>query len=1027
MRGCRLRYGMPLRTVSRGLVRPHLLPRPCHNDARIPVYYCTTRSMRGPQPTAGKLGMAPLQDEEQNDVSGDTWDDNTLLIGIARLLYQLLLQRSCVDEEGAGKSSEVGKLLPLQELFRELGPQLRCQLQNSSYLSLYRAIEHAPEWFVTDKCKSAVGLTAMGWKYFKAEDPKRQMETPVATASSGSPNEELEKIDAKPKGITTTCRNIVRIHGPLGCTPIDVTNPPLTMKDIEKCKLERVIYPLTLFFLPDAPGQTLFPTDDKPRELCSALRDLEALYVAKGFFPLSEVAAAFVHITPTFFVETRHVLNAMSPNVAYIFERHVPREHATDAFFRKYPTIFKLKLGKCQKAAVKLNLDFDFIRNYPGCGRADRHLRRYSQEYRPTVGGLLPRPVSPEEPTTGVRRTDVNIDVRIVETLVRNLPRVPTDPNIPPQLLEERRCKPFPLVDWINNFSEEDLQVLNSVPQARVLTLMTRYIRIFQLVCHGEDGNIFVESKYLDNMRNMGSGDPFGRSNASTACAASEGGKEAFEEVCDAISEGDEEPDGRGSDVVQSKEEVRRREANLADALRDDLIGLEGILSSVDCSSPECNKEEDVMEAEGKGRSIGALMREEEDERRIKEMMSDELGEGLEVHSDQPAGEDCRVHGMDKPGRRDAEDLPDTRPPCGNEEDDSGGSYIPSRYDIVYVRRLPKNIAPRSLSDYNEENSPEPELLRYIASFLNPPPSRNNGFKRSKGLEKSIFAQGPGTLHWRWVPIQRIYSSLSKEQKRLLRPYKGLVHFMRLHGEIFQLSSDFLHVIAHDPLGKIPPFIPTQTVFHSEERVLLPPTLDDDENSKASLIGDADRNKFKEILGASQVPTDRRQLLLLDPLNPLLDHEVLCEEVSLFMPDHPVSLHQLLSRLPPILKAALSLRHRNNFKTSRYLTVWADGNRTMLQKSELALPESLVLGEQVLSLEDAIECIREVVPDEGVGVNHLHRMLPSGAKRTLKDKFGSIEGALLGYPQYFFIEKHEGDRNNSVLFLVERLQEEQQN
>ncbi|CCD19804.1 hypothetical protein, conserved (fragment) [Trypanosoma vivax Y486] len=356
--------------------------------------------------------------------------------------------------------------------------------------------------------------------------------------------------------------------------------------------------------------------------------------------------------------------------------------------------------------------------------------------------------------------------------------------------------------------------------------------------------------------------------------------------------------------------------------------------------------------------------------------------------------------------------------------DDCSAPYIPSRYDIIYLRRLPKRIAPRSLSDYNARNSPEPNLLRHIVSFLTLPPSLQGPLGRNKndafGDLVPKFSPGP----WRWVTVQRIYASLSRDQKRSLRAYKGLVHFMRLHGELFELSSDFMHIIAHDSSGNIPPFVPTQTVFHNEDRVLLPDTFDDDETSKASLIGDSERNKFISILGASQIPTDRQQLLILDPLNPLLDHEILCEEVSLFMPDHPVSIQQLIARLPPILKAALSARHKNNFKTSKHLNVWMENNRMMLQKSALALPESALEGAETISVEDAIECVREVIPDEGVVIGHLSRMLPSSAKRTLKVHFGGLYSALLGYPQYFYIEKNEADRMASTLFLVERLQEE---
>ncbi|EKF39353.1 hypothetical protein MOQ_000421 [Trypanosoma cruzi marinkellei] len=1018
---------------------------------------CTTGSEGHPLKSLKDADAAPSKttttkisapaSTKSNDIN---WDDNTVVEGIRSLLTLDLLPRK-------GSCGERGEnTVPLSVLFRSLRPTLRLQLQNSSFGALSKAVKSRPDWFILSADGARVGLTDAAYSYRATnhdanESNKKGIDGLRQDKNSGSNTTaagDVVKTPRSEKGAITSSKSYVLVRGCFGSTPLDVLKPPLTPAEIEEWKLTRILLPVTLHFLLDKEPITLFPYGEKPRRLSPDLEEAESLYASKGLFPPSEVAAAFVPITPTFFVETRHVLAAMSPEVAQCLETHIPKERFVDFFFRKYPMIFKLKFGKFQKTAVKLNLDFSFIQDYPGCGRADRLLRRYNQEYRATVGGVVSRQVpSPSrEPDKQGRSGESHVDVKIFEILLRNLPRFPSDKSLSRAELEERRCAPFPLVKWIDGFPQEDLDVLNSVPQRRVLTLLTRYSHIFQLMCQGEDSNLFAEHMYLKSSRN---------SNPPRRAQQDDGSNNSF--ACplnsSSVCELHELPHANESTVEEEKAdkletdtppppdtERKRREANIAAALRDDLIGVDDILSPDAESVPtltdegtdtelgdRSNTDEDEAysaEAEEEGESFDANDVEKE------EKEEEEEGEGEENVGGGGGGDEERRN-LEERGGDGVKKDPSHMDMLLSTDDESDGPYIPSQYDIIYVRRLPRRIAPRSLSDYNAANSPEPELLQHIASFLNPPPSLREAKQQimqsnRKAREVPLFTSGSAMGPWRWVPIQRIYASLSKEQKRLLRPFKGLVHFMRLHGEIFELSMDFLHVIAHDPEGQIAPFVPTQLVFHTEDRVLLPQKFDDDEKSKASLIADLERNKFKSILGASQIPTDRPQLLLLDPLNPLLNHEILCEEVSLFMPDHPVTRQQLMNRLPPILKAALSSRHKNNFKTSKHLKVWNEGNRTMLQKSQLAVPESALMGEETIAVEDAIESLREVIPDEGVIIGHLHRMLPYAARKTLSAQFGNVYNAILGYPQYFYIEKVGENRSNSMVFLVERLQEEKQ-
>lgn len=89
------------------------------------------------------------------------------------------------------------------------------------------------------------------------------------------------------------------------------------------------------------------------------------------------------------------------------------------------------------------------------------------------------------------------------------------------------------------------------------------------------------------------------------------------------------------------------------------------------------------------------------------------------------------------------------------------------------------------------------------------------------------------------------------------------------------MSNDFSYVIAHDPKGRISPFRPTQKLFTIAERVLLPDNFDNDRTVNAVMVNENARKKFQSVLGNSQIPTSRKQIILLDPDNALINSYVL--------------------------------------------------------------------------------------------------------------------------------------------------------
>lgn len=781
------------------------------------------------------------------------------------------------------------------------------------------------------------------------------------------------------------------IRGACQVFTLDVGKPLLRQEEMMHWRLDKMVFASTVHFAPDAAPIFLLPRDAEVPSLGPDMDRIDHLYRRKGLLAPSEVAQVFMKITPTYYVETRHVFHALNPDVSLQLERLYSRAAWVNILFGKYPMLFMLRRPKYHKSAVKLNTDFWFVRSHPDFRKGDRLHYRHNAEYSANVGGVVHKHAPGAEAVSedASRRP---VDLRIFDILVEHLPRsanvekqlpltaTPSDDTPPRGDKSAIRMadvmatlyQPVPLVSWINSFTRKELEELNTVPPERVLLILQRYCRVFQLVCmRQEDANVFTDCRALGATGSSelvySAADPnvahsresSDRDDAGESAESNQGG--ILEDVQHCT--GKEEPGGASDDAGATQ-----RAQMLAGALRDELIGLED-LQPGDVNEITANVE-------------------------CADLCSDPLNLPEE----------------------DDEEQQNTHCTPGTQSDDGGQDcHTGPQLDTLYIRRLPPHIAPRSLSNYNQHNTPDRELLQHAASFLNPPPSLEDDYRNYFTASANACGRPAAALAvptsatetvrpWRWVPIDTIYQSLDKERQLYLRRrYKGLANFLRLHGEVFELSDDYTFVIAHDPKGIIAPIPPTQKRFFFEERVVLSGKFDADPSLSATLIGEETRRNFQRILGSSQIPTNRQQLTLLDPHNPLMHHEVLIQEIAACLPNYPVTKQQLLGHLPPILRAAIPPKFSIGSAHKDYLTTWTERGVMMVQRKELSQPS--VLQEKEITLVEAIDGLRSGVPEGGATIRALMRMhLSQPVINALSRHYGNVYKASRAYPQYFTVQ-----------------------
>lgn len=1073
-----------------------------------------------------------------------------------------------------------------------------------------------------DALPSHLFLATSGSSFYFPPDRNREKE------STGKREGRQLKMEGR-KGIEDKA-NTVWIRGPVRSFPVDVSTPPLTSEEIERWKLDRLLLGKALIFdLDKAPPKFLLPPSEKIFSLGPEMDKIDALYRRKGRYTPSEVAHAFFPIIPSFYVELRHVFQALPPSIAYRMEQDLGPRGMGANFFAGYPMLFLQRRPSHQKSAVKLNGDFWFVRSHPFFKKADRLQYKNNSDYKAHIGGVVHKnaPVGQGASTAGSASKDIDLHIfdilarhigwKVVKQLLesigevgdggrgeRNAEEGAKDSHATSSVsestasspvtssvkgvrekkrsfcTEEARQSPLhrsdhvrsskewayrsvPLIAWMNRLSRGEMAIVQQVPEKRVILLLSKYVRVFQLLCaHAEDPLLFTdrdnllylcptpgnssspketitqdrtvphpphrtvpntketvptreaehEERGVEDVKTEGK-EKEARTHKEKVKASLTEEEEAGEswhanpptsETCSTSSLSREgQPLGSSCTRATSQPALLEDSVHSAaivtpvvtqwvesgttpctvlkdtgspselDPIRDsgtptasgsgslagkfnldeELLGLDEILSPLGGKSTALLNPNDIDDDEAtqvggcQGNAVSGECKEKGDE--VSRNMKDK--EALEVDATQDEEEDAWQKDGGEEEKEDETNITSSRrathtPSAASTVEENGASggalSLPTRLDVLLVRRLPPHVAPRSLSNFNATITPLPEVTSLAASFLAPPPSLRhqllNYFTASRQHHRrlhnavAVVASSPTSDIWRWIPIQVIYKALSKLQKRQLRPFRGLTNYLRLHGELFEVSLDLMHVIAHDPQGAVSPFLPHQKTFSFEERVVLPlDTAEEDaatEDSRgegagftatggggACMIGEKERQRFNDLLGDSQIPTTRKQIALLDPENPVLNNDILYEEIARLLPRHPVRKREVLAKLPPILRAAVPTRGLFLHNCSPHIAVFYEKGETMIQRKEDFVASSssshrlLPGAETTLTPEGAVEEVRQCIPDGGATIKALRLMyLSSEVVNALIQHYGSIIRGLEAFPQYFCVERREG-------------------
>lgn len=976
--------------------------------------------------------------------------------------------------------------------------------------------------------------------------------------------------------------NTVWVRGPIRSFPVDVSTPPLTSEEIERWKLDRLLLGKALLFDMDKPTpKFLVPPNEKIFSLGPEMDKIDELYRRKGRYTPSEVAHAFFPVIPSFYVELRHVFQALPPSIAYRMEQDLGSRGLGANFFAGYPMLFHQRRPSHQKSAVKLNSDFWFVVCHPFFKKADRFQYKNNSDYKAHIGGVVHKnaPVGQGVPSTGVGGKDIDLHIfdilarhigwKVIKKLVQSKafggvgeeeekPVAGTLPNSKettsgstspiimdcfeprekagnkkelgvsgiekdssPITMEEWAYQPVPLIPWMNSLSRNDMAVVQQVPEKRIILLLSKYVRVFQLLCgHGEDPLLYTDRQNLRHLfpttahstppttpgvtprtpsldrpsqrttavgtqrsgrsetefekeklqeeneeeesttKRQGDsemeskqiqGDPLEVSSSSTSSSSSDPpsfplSSASMTQSNGNVSSTEEAREGEDRAVFESATAARSTPIKGNYFVDDDLLGLDEILSGSEKESTPL-MDSPLMEKEGDERDNGTESQSSGIKGESQGIEDDELDSMDEEEEDGEDGGLSTSADAPKSAPSRSSSSPSSLHSSSNAEggEDLASGYslpIPSRLDILLVRRLPSHVSPRSLSNCNGIITPLPEVTSLAASFLAPPPSLRHDLqnfftlsrKRHKHQNRAVAIHGSDI--WRWTPVQIIYEALSKKQKKDLRAFRGLTNYLRLHGELFEVSADLMHVIAHDPKGVVSPFLPHQKIFSFEERVVLPmepqessseidegktttsvSTSNAEGGGRACMIGEKERKLFNDLLGDSQIPTTRKQIALLDPENPVLNNDILYEEISRLLPRHPVRKREVLAKLPPILRAAVPTRGLFLHNCSPHIAVFYEKGETMIQRKEdfqaastMSSSRRLLPGEETtISAEQAIEEVRQSIPEGGATVKALRVMyLSSEVVNSLMQHYGSIIRGLEAFPQYFNVDRREG-------------------
>ncbi|KAK7200766.1 hypothetical protein NESM_000134800 [Novymonas esmeraldas] len=855
--------------------------------------------------------------------------------------------------------------------------------------------------------------------------PRSSAPAPCGTDESGAPG---------------SASTLVKLQGVTRTAYIDVSIPPIRREEAERWKFEYNYFVRGLAISHEAKNKQrkinmLLPVTAPVTYLGEDVRKIDQALRQKGHFTISEVAEVFIPLVPTFPVESRHVMAQVPPDIIARIQSIMGMSGTfAQAFFSRYPVLFHHLPSRFRRSLVHLNPTFWFVRQHPGFGKADRKLQRFKSHVFDDMNAMDhgdgPAPMYAAAVGDALRNTRRSTSAEMLDVLIRNLPRVPTPPepaavgaqpdNAPPsRTLVVERYRPMQLLKWISSFPPADLAFMNTVQEQYAVHLITQYVNVFQLMAMQKgDHNLFVEASVL-LAGTEGSAWRVDEVRSATATSAGEG--EPGEE--------DEEgtswwtADGNGAERRPSAPETAAevgpsssggtaasldRERAFRQAIADELIGMDSLVDGDDGDATGRDADGD---GDGDGDSDGS-----------RHNLVDGRGE---------YGDEAEVSGdvTEEDGTRSASPLSSHNARVSREfQSDTGGSEMSAvglPLEEIYVRRLPPHVAPRSLSDLDEITSPDRGLLVIAARLLAPPPTAAKGAASGDSFFhtcRPTLRKSDSTLAkvWRWVAVERLYEAFSVPQRRILRErYKGLVGFLRYHGKLFEVSSDFMFVIAHDPNGTLAPIPPFQRRFGFANRAVLPADFDDNPDRSASIIGDAERRQFVRSLGEGMVPTTRRHLLLMDPNNPLLDHDVLYDEIANLAPEYPINAQALLAGLPPVMRAALPFS--TTFRSCPRLEVFNDGSKLRVKrKTERSASANAAAAKVVapsMSIDEAVAELLQLPLNEEVSL----QVLPSlGLSRAVKDKlsdhFGSLRRAFLMLPQYFET-RHAGVGRKRIMMV----------
>lgn len=840
---------------------------------------------------------------------------------------------------------------------------------------------------------------------------------------------------------------------------IDLRKPPLTVEEVKRLPVLRAIvflgapYASNNSRAQNRPAPHIFPPSVKWPPI-PELSEFDEVYAKYIRITPSEMAFAMLEFVPTFYVEARYVLKMM-PEVAFTAVMQQERKtedgrlQISSTFFRKYPMLFETVSGKSDRTKVRLNWnEYPCLRNHPRFGMADPGMQKFSLEREGSVGpeGILSAAfIAPNSSTDGdssspTKRRDSaelqnkKLEVRIMEILVMHLPRFPRQEDT------LKRYEFFNLVKWINTFTPEELATIQEVPEERVIKIILRYCRIFQLSAGGHDPHLFVPHDRS----------PFRGITSSTTTTTSPN---------EDMDDGEEEEELRGTafdDLDEGEIALEVDEAGggavggsatpaltlLTDAVEGPISGDTPESQQQDkspittedgaCDDPAALLEQLKKQFGGpvpKAASSSSNPTDEltEEERRRVERFNASLADGLVDTDDILLSPESATPEMMDRGETAEEyngnELIDETEPDTPAAPEEAGLAIQSEFGVLTLRRVPPGVAPRSLSDFGILNSPNMALLRTVLHLT--PFHPNFVFNLAENtatpttpssIDGKIGFVPPAPIAaapaqrgvWRWVPLEKIYRTLSVEQKRDLRRFKGLANFLRLHGAVFEVSEDSRYVIVIDPKGEdCPPMISTTTIFHVEDRVRLPPTFDTDKDGgKAVSMGHEVRERWAKVLGNTQIPSNRTQIHLLDPKSPLLDSVAFGEEIADFLPDHAVTIKSLISRLPPLMRAALPVHMYRTFQSSKHLAMYEDARGVaFLAKATVAdgvQDKSNMTGKA--SLEEVMEELRRKIPPAGNTRIRLWTTLSAKSRNRVKTDFGAFDSFITAFPSVFHVE-----------------------